>query len=53
MCPEFVEEAKDGPGADMWSLGCIIFFMLTGKDPFPITTREKLLESIMSGVFLK
>lgn len=53
LSPEYIEEGITGQGGDFWGLGCIIFYMLTGKDPFPITTREDVMEKIMSGVFLK
>ena len=39
LAPEFIEEGLVGKANDFWSLGCIIFYMLTGKDPFPITSR--------------
>ena len=32
--PEYIEEGSIGPGTDLWSLGLIIYYMLTGKDAF-------------------
>lgn len=32
--PEILEEKVSGPAADLWSLGVIIYMMLTGESPF-------------------
>ena len=34
LTPEFIEEGVTGPEADLWSLGLIIYYMLTGRDAF-------------------
>jgi serine/threonine protein kinase len=36
IAPEIFEKAKqfDGPAADIWSLGVILFVLLTGKQPY-------------------
>ena len=34
MCPELLDEQEYNHKADIWSLGCIIFFMLFGQTPF-------------------
>lgn len=32
--PELLEFGSSGPEADFWSLGCMIYYMYTGKTPF-------------------
>lgn len=34
ISPEILEEKVSGPAADLWSLGVIVFMMLTGESPF-------------------
>jgi len=34
MAPEIVRHAKYGMAVDMWSLGCVLYVILTGKRPF-------------------
>jgi serine/threonine protein kinase len=34
ISPEVLEEKVSGPAADLWSLGVIIYMMLTGNSPF-------------------
>jgi len=32
--PEILDEQESGPPADLWSMGVIIFMMITGESPF-------------------
>jgi serine/threonine protein kinase len=34
ISPEILEEKVSGPAADLWSLGVIVYMMLTGESPF-------------------
>ena len=41
LAPEIQEFRPYGPSSDMWSLGCLIFAMLTVALPFPVTLQSK------------
>lgn len=34
IAPEILTQDDSGPAADLWSLGVIIFMMISGKSPF-------------------
>jgi serine/threonine protein kinase len=40
MSPEQVRGEKVGPAADIYSLGCVLFFSLVGQPPFPGRPHE-------------
>jgi serine/threonine protein kinase len=46
MAPEVLERARYGAEADLWSVGAIIFEVLTKKPPFTGTNYIVLLENI-------
>ena len=48
LAPEVVERKGHGLAVDWWSVGCIIYEMLTGQPPFILngTNKEELFENI-------
>jgi len=49
LAPEILENAGHGKAVDWWSLGAIIYEMLTGLPPFYSKDREKLFNNIKTG----
>lgn len=48
LAPEVVEQKGHGKAVDWWSLGAIIFEMITGNPPFYSKDRKKLFENIVN-----
>ena len=47
FAPELIQGGGYGPQADVWSLGCILFEMLSGRHPFPSCENDdELFEKI-------
>lgn len=49
MAPEVLEGNKYDHSADVWSLGCIFYEMMTGFSPFTGMSQTNLLENIAKG----
>ena len=49
MAPEVLLGNKYDHSADVWSLGCMFYEMLTGFSPFTGTSQTNLLENIAKG----
>lgn len=51
FAPEVISQAY-GPQADMWSLGCVMYEMLSGKLAFPYRDRSaELYSRILAGAY--
>jgi serine/threonine protein kinase len=52
MAPELCQRKEYcGFGVDIWSLGVIMFIMLTGHQPFKGSSEKDLFSKISSGLF--
>jgi len=52
VCPEIIlGQPYDGTKVDIWSLGVILFVLITGQVPFNAPSVRKLLNLIISGKF--
>ena len=49
LSPEFIEERLESYGMDLWAFGCIIFYMITGREPISGENEEELISEIISG----
>ncbi|BAF10159.1 Os02g0769800 [Oryza sativa Japonica Group] len=50
MAPEVAKAKPHGPPADIWSLGCTVLEMLTGKVPYPDMEWTHALLKIGRGI---
>lgn len=51
MAPEILEGLQYSHGADVWSLGCLFYELLTGKLPFSANNLEELRENLRLGEY--
>ena len=49
LAPEIIENQGHGKAVDWWSLGAIVYEMLTGLPPFYSKDKEKLFNNIKNG----
>jgi serine/threonine-protein kinase ULK/ATG1 len=52
MAPEIQKNQQYNDKADLWSIGVILYEILTGMPPFPAKTREQLKIAIDAGNIL-
>jgi serine/threonine-protein kinase len=48
VAPERIRGEGDGPAADLYSLGCVLYYALTGTVPFPLEGTERKLWAHLS-----
>merc|ERR1711962_794119 len=49
MAPEILTRTGHGEAVDWWSLGALMYDMLTGAPPFTAENRKKTIEKILKG----
>jgi len=49
MAPEILTRSGHGKAVDWWSLGALMYDMLTGAPPFTAENRKKTIEKILKG----
>lgn len=49
MAPEILTRSGHGKAVDWWSLGALMYDMLTGLPPFTAENRKKTIEIILKG----
>lgn len=47
IAPEFIEDFEEGPGMDLWALGCIIYEMVTGNKIFDDEDAQSIKDNIL------
>ena len=52
MAPEILTRSGHGKAVDWWSLGALMYDMLTGSPPFTAENRKKTIEKILKVSFL-
>ncbi|XP_026052300.1 serine/threonine-protein kinase NIM1-like [Carassius auratus] len=48
----FKDESYIGPPVDVWAMGILLFFMVTGTLPFRAETVAKLRQSVLEGAYV-
>ena len=51
MAPEILTRSGHGKDVDWWSLGALMYDMLTGSPPFTAENRKKTIEKILKVCF--
>jgi len=51
VAPEIIEGSYSGPSPDMWSLGVILFMMLSGRPPFDGSSDQNIMRRAVKGKY--
>jgi len=49
MAPEVLDHSKHSEAADMWSMGCVVYYLCSGRDPFNGESMFQLMRSHRDG----
>ena len=49
IAPEILRGEVSGPAADIWSLGVILYMMISGRSPFKGQNQSQTFNNIKSG----
>jgi serine/threonine protein kinase len=47
MPPEMLERNESSRSGDLWGLGCVVYYMLTGQRPFDDTSQYGLIQKVL------
>ena len=50
IAPEILRGEVSGPAADIWSLGVILYMMISGRSPFKGQNQSQTFNNIKSGM---
>ena len=53
MAPEIIENGVYDYKSDLWSVGCILYLMLTGIPPFNGIEDSEIIAKVMRGKYYK
>ncbi|KAK2948391.1 putative 3-phosphoinositide-dependent protein kinase 2 [Blattamonas nauphoetae] len=51
VAPESISKAETTPASDIWSFGCLLYFLYASYPPFSGSTQYLLFQNIMKGDF--
>ena len=51
MAPEIILSSKYNEKCDLWSLGVILYCLLTGRPPFYGDSDQEILERVKKGTY--
>ena len=53
VAPEIIGEGDYGLECDLWSMGVVMYILLTGRPPFYGSSNQGIFKKILKGVYPK